>query len=49
VHMSESKVPVTCGPLLGEHTEEVLAEWCGMSKEQVAEYVKATPIILKKK
>ncbi len=49
VHMSGSKVPVTCGPLLGEHTEQVLAEWAGMNKEQIAEYVKETPLILKKK
>ena len=49
VHMSESKVPVTCGPLLGEHTEQVLAEWCKMSKDEIAEYVKETPVILKKK
>ena len=49
VHMSGSKVPVTCGPLLGEHSEEVLAEWAGMTKEQIAEYVKETPLILKNK
>ena len=49
VHMSESKVDVTCGPLLGEHTEQVLTEWAGMNKEQIAEYVKETPLILKKK
>ena len=49
VHMSESKVDVTCGPLLGEHTEEVLASWVGMNKEQIAEYVKETPLVLKKK
>ena len=48
VHMSESKVDVTCGPLLGEHSEQVLAEWAGMNKEQIAEYVKETPLILKK-
>ena len=49
VHMSESKVDVKCGPLLGEHTEQVLADWVGMSKEQIAEYVKETPVILKQK
>ncbi len=49
VHMSESKVPVKCGPLLGEHTEEVLGEWLGMSKDEIAAYVKETPVILKKK
>ena len=49
VHMSGSKVDVTCGPLLGEHTEQVLADWAGMNKEQIAEYVKETPLILKKK
>ena len=49
VHMSESKVPVKCGPLLGEHTEQVLEQWCGMSKKEIADYVKETPVILKKK
>lgn len=36
VKMSESHVPVTAAPLLGEHTEEVLGEVLGYSREQVA-------------
>jgi formyl-CoA transferase len=34
--MSESATDVTRSPLLGEHTEEVLAE-LGYTREQVAE------------
>jgi crotonobetainyl-CoA:carnitine CoA-transferase CaiB-like acyl-CoA transferase len=41
VKMSESSVPVTAAPLLGEQTAEVLAEWLGMDEAQVAEYAKA--------
>lgn len=36
VKMSESHVPVRSAPLLGAHTEEVLSEWLGLSKEEIA-------------
>jgi formyl-CoA transferase len=36
VKMSESAVPVTCSPLLGQHTEAVCAELLGLSKDAVA-------------
>ncbi len=49
VHMSGSNVPVTCGPLLGEHTEQVLADWVSMNKDEIAEYVKETPVMLRQK
>jgi formyl-CoA transferase len=37
VKMSDSDVPVATSPLLGEHNEEVLREWLGMTPEQVAQ------------
>ena len=44
VKMSDSQVPVKCAPLLGEHTEEVLSEWLGLSAEEIQDYRKETPI-----
>ena len=44
VKMSESQVPVKCAPLLGQHTEEVLSEWLGLSAEEIQDYRKETPI-----
>jgi formyl-CoA transferase len=44
VKLSDSKVPVTSAPLLGEHTEEVLTEWLGLSAEAAKEYRNATPL-----
>jgi crotonobetainyl-CoA:carnitine CoA-transferase CaiB-like acyl-CoA transferase len=37
VRFSGSTVSVTPAPLLGEHTEEVLEKWLGMSTEQICE------------
>jgi formyl-CoA transferase len=36
VRMSESSVPVRSAPLLGAHNEEVLSEWLGMDREEIA-------------
>ncbi len=36
VKMSESDVPVAPAPLLGEHTEDVLGDWLGLSADDVA-------------
>ncbi len=41
VKLSESAVAVMTSPLLGEHTEEVLSEWLGMTSGQVDEYKKS--------
>jgi formyl-CoA transferase len=38
VKLSESSVAVTTSPLLGQHTEEVLSEWLGMSSCDIEEY-----------
>ena len=38
VRMSESHVPVRSAPLLGAHTDEVLSEWLGLSKQEIKEY-----------
>jgi formyl-CoA transferase len=35
VHMSGSSVTVVAAPLLGEHTEEVYADWLGLTHEEV--------------
>jgi formyl-CoA transferase len=40
VKMSESNVPVTAAPLLGEQTADVLVDWLGMDESQIAEYTK---------
>ncbi len=37
VKMSESQVPVRSAPLLGQHTEEVLSEWLGLSQKEIQE------------
>ena len=44
VKMSESHVPVQCAPLLGQHTEEVLSEWLGMSTQEIQELRREAPI-----
>ena len=44
VKMSESRVPVKSAPLLGQHTAELLTEWLGMSKQEIDEYVRETPL-----
>jgi len=36
VKMSENRVPVSPAPLLGQHNEDVLRDWLGMSAEEVA-------------
>ena len=36
VKMSDSHVPVSCSPLLGEHTEAVYGELLGLSRDQIA-------------
>ena len=36
VKMSESNVPVEPAPLLGQHTEDVLGDWLGLSADDVA-------------
>ena len=45
VKMSDSQVPVRCSPLLGAHTEEVLAEWLGLSPNEIDELRKGSPVI----
>ena len=44
VKMSDSRVPVTCAPLLGQHTAELLSEWLGMGEEEIKDYIKETPL-----
>lgn len=44
VKLSESEVPVHTAPLLGQHTEEVLAEWLCMDSGEIAEYRNAPPV-----
>jgi formyl-CoA transferase len=44
VKMSASDVKVKCAPLLGQDTEKVLAEWAGMSADEINDYVQATPV-----
>ena len=44
VKMSDSQVPVKTAPLLGQHTGELLSEWLGMSKQEIDEYIKETPL-----
>jgi formyl-CoA transferase len=36
VKMSDSEVPVTTAPLLGQHNEEIYGEWFGLTPEQIA-------------
>jgi formyl-CoA transferase len=40
VKLSESEVPVRTSPLLGQHTEEVLSEWLGMSRQEIEAFRK---------
>ena len=44
VKMSDSEVCVTTSPLLGEHNEEVYAEWLGYAPERVRELREAKAI-----
>ncbi len=44
VKLSESEVPVRSAPLLGQHTEEVLAEWLGLSPKEVTELQNASSV-----
>jgi crotonobetainyl-CoA:carnitine CoA-transferase CaiB-like acyl-CoA transferase len=44
VKMSASNVEVKCAPMLGSDTEDVLAEWAGLSADEIKEYVKETPL-----
>jgi formyl-CoA transferase len=44
VKMSDSSVPVKTAPLLGQHTGELLSEWLGMSKQEIDEYIRETPL-----
>ena len=36
VKMSGNDVPVECSPTLGQHTDEVLSDWLGLSGGEVA-------------
>jgi len=38
VKMTESRVPVRSSPMLGEHTEEVLVEWLGLSGKELGDF-----------
>jgi hypothetical protein len=42
--MSDSRVPVKCAPLLGQHTAELLSEWLGMGEVEIKDYIKETPL-----
>jgi crotonobetainyl-CoA:carnitine CoA-transferase CaiB-like acyl-CoA transferase len=42
--MSDSRVPVKTAPLLGQHTAELLSQWLGMSKQEIDDYIKETPL-----
>jgi formyl-CoA transferase len=44
VKMSDSQVAVTSSPLLGVHTEEVLSQWVGLSKEEIKELRAPAPV-----
>ena len=44
VKMSASNVEVKCAPMLGHDTEDVLAEWAGLSADEIKEYLKETPL-----
>jgi formyl-CoA transferase len=44
VKMSASNVEARCAPLLGQHTEEVLAEWIGLDADEIKKYVAETPV-----
>ncbi len=44
VKMSDSEVPLVTSPLLGQHNEEVLAEWLGYDAGRVAELKEAGAI-----
>ena len=44
VKMSDTNVALKSSPLLGQHTEEVLSEWLGMSAQQIEDYHKDNPL-----
>jgi formyl-CoA transferase len=44
VKLSDSEVAVSTAPLLGQHNEEVYAEWLGYSSERVGELREARAI-----
>ena len=44
VRMSESHVPVRSAPLLGEHTEEVLSEWLGLTSREMEDYCRPASV-----
>jgi crotonobetainyl-CoA:carnitine CoA-transferase CaiB-like acyl-CoA transferase len=49
VKMSDSNVEIQCSPLLGQHTEEVLSSWAGMSESEIAGYMLEMPVKIGKK
>jgi formyl-CoA transferase len=44
IRLSDSHVPLRRPPLLGEHTEEVLSEWLGMSEKEIEELRSQLPV-----
>jgi len=44
VRMSDSPREVRSAPLLGAHTEEVLAEWLALSKQEIQEFQEAAKL-----
>lgn len=42
VKLSESRVPLRTSPALGQHTEEVLSEWLGLSLQEIKDLTKET-------
>jgi formyl-CoA transferase len=44
VRMSDSSTQVRSAPLLGEHTEAVLSEWLGLSKQEIQEFRQPSPV-----
>lgn len=42
VRLSDSRVPLRSSPQLGQHTEEVLSEWLGLSPAEIREFAKET-------
>ena len=44
VKMSDCNVALKSSPLLGQHTEEVLSEWLGLSAQEIQDYHKDNPV-----
>ena len=44
VKLSDSQVPVRTSPALGQHTEEVLSEWLGLSEKEIQDFRKVTAV-----